>query len=661
MKPLLCRIAAISLCVVATAGALAQTVAPGAARPATAADISVADFFRLPTYSQMVLSPGGRKVAALTPINGRENLVVIDLETRKSTPATNFSAVDIISFSWVDDKRLVLRAADQRLDPGSNRGGTLLAVDTDGGNARNLRPDVRGTFEVLSRTRDGSGDLIIGTHLREADSQDVYRLDTRTGRSKLLSFDTPGRVEGWVVDQRFVPRVATRIEKRENADEPRRRTLWHRKSDAEPWKQFSEQSDDIERMRPLAIDDDNQTLYVASRQGRDLTAIYRFDTATMRFGEIVAQHPWIDIEDGLVIQPATGKVLGVRHSAEMPGTSWFDSGYAAIQASVDRALPGTVNRVMPGDDAGRYVLVFAQSATDPGTYHVFDTRWRSLERVAAVRDWLPAALMPERRFVMYKARDGLNIPAWLTVPRGVEAKNLPLIVNVHGGPWARSYHGIQWGRLPTAQFLASRGYAVLEPEPRGSMGFGARHYRQSFKQWGLAMQDDITDGALHLVKEGIVNRDRMCLMGGSYGGYAALQGLVRDPDLWKCGNAYVAVTDLELKQNVTWSDIARYSDFYATDFKRWIGDAEEDEARFTATSPAKNASVIKAGVMLTMGAQDERVPLIHGTVMRDALRKAGKPVEYKIYVNEGHGFNGRENVIDFYTRSEQFFAKYLKP
>lgn len=377
-------------------------------------------------------------------------------------------------------------------------------------------------------------------------------------------------------------------------------------------------------------------------------------------GDIVAQHPWLDLDGGLIIYPGNGRVLGIRHSAELQGVSWFDERYSAIQAGIDKALPGTVNRIEPGDDAARLVLVFAQSATDAGTYYIFDTQKRALNRVAATRDWLPPTLMAERRFVMYKARDGLNIPAWLTVPRGVETKNLPLIVHIHGGPWVRSYQGAQWGRWPDAQFFASRGYAVLEPEPRGSTGFGAKHYQMSFKQWGLSMQDDITDGALHLASAGIVDKSRMCLFGGSYGGYATLQGLVKDPDLWKCGHAYVAVTDIELKQNVTWSDTARYSDYYQTDFKRWIGDISTDRARFDATSPAKNASQIKAAVMLTMGGQDQRVPIIHGTTMRDAMEKAGKPLDYTVYSEEGHGFNAPANVVDFYTRTKRFFAKHLK-
>ncbi len=626
----------------------------------SAAEIPVSEFFRLPSYSQMAMSPDGKKLAALAPMNGRENLVVIDLETRKSTATTTFSTVDVSWFTWVDSTRLIFSASNRQLETGVRRRGAMIAIDFDGQNSRNIGQEIRGGFDILARTRDGSGELIVSMNLRDIDSDDVYRYDTRTGRSKLLTFDSPGRVIDWVIDQTLEPRVALRLEPRESPDKPRRRTLWHRKSANESWQQIGESTGDIDRMRPLAFDEDNQTLFVSSRNQGDRSVVYRYDIANKRLGDVVAQHPWLDMNGGLVSHPGNGKVLGIRHSAEMPGVSWFDERYAAIQAGLDKALPNTVNRITPGDEAARYLLVFAQSATDAGTYYIFDNQKRTLDRVTATREWLPPALMAERRFVMYKARDGLNIPAWLTVPRGVEAKNLPLIVSIHGGPWVRSYHGVQWGRWPDAQFFASRGYAVLEPEPRGSLGFGARHFLSSFKQWGLAMQDDITDGALHLIKEGIVDKGRMCLFGGSYGGYASLQGLVKDPDLWRCASSYVAVTDLELLQSVSWSDTARASDYFETDFKRRVGDRELDRAQFNATSPAKNADRIRAAVMLTMGIQDQRVPVIHGTTMRDAMAKAGKPLEYNTYTNEAHGFNGHENVVDFYTRTERFFAKHLK-
>jgi dipeptidyl aminopeptidase/acylaminoacyl peptidase len=224
-------------------------------------------------------------------------------------------------------------------------------------------------------------------------------------------------------------------------------------------------------------------------------------------------------------------------------------------------------------------------------------------------------------------------------------------VNIHGGPWVRAYYWSEWGRWPEAQFFASRGYVVLEPEPRGSLGWGRKHYFSSFKQWGQAMQDDITDGALHLVKEGLVDKNRMCLHGGSYGGYATLMGLVKDPDLWKCGSALVAVSDLGLFQTVTESDIATFTDLFQEEFVYRVGDSSKDKAMFDKYSPARNADKIKAKLLLTMGGSDVRVPIAHGVAMNDAMIKAGKPIEYVVYPGEGHGYNKDENVHDQYRRT----------
>ena len=627
---------------------------------ATAADIPVSEFFRLPSYSQMAMSPDGKKLAALAPVNGRENLVVIDLEKRTSSPVTSLDYVDVADFLWLTDQRLFFRTSDRQLESGvEQRYRGYFAADIDGTNSRNLAPD-RKMLRIFAVARDGSGDLIVGKKVDSKSSESVLRINTRTGRSGTLTFKNPGDVTDWAIDRTGAVRAAQRLEPREAPDKARRQTLWFRQGGDDDWQQIGESAEERSGVRPLAIDADNQTLIVASRGGKDRIALYRYDIAKKQLGALLYEHPWLDINSDLIRHPVTGGVLGVKYSAEMPGVRWFDQRYADMQLALDQALTSTVNSISPGPDDAPFLVVFAQSTTDAGTYYLFDTKKRSLERLAATRDWLPPALMPERRFVSYKARDGLTIPAWLTVPRGVDAKNLPLIVHIHGGPWVRSFHGVQWNRWPTAQFFASRGYAVLEPEPRGSVGFGAQHYLSSFKQWGLAMQDDITDGALHLAKEGIVDKSRMCLFGGSYGGYASLQGLVRDPDLWRCASSYIAVTDLELLQSVSWSNTARLTDYFDTDFKRRVGDREQNRAQFDATSPAKNADKIKAAVMLTMGGQDQRVPIIHGTTMRDTMEKAGKPLDYTVYTDEGHGFNAPNNIIDFYTRTERFFAKHLK-
>ncbi len=638
--------------------ALAQPAAPPPS-PKSAADISVADFFRLPRYAQMSISPDGKHLAAIAPVNGRDALAVIALENRSATVVANFSRTDVGEFLWLDNTRLFFRTVNRQLDTGTPQYLASFAVDIDGKNSRNLSPDRR-RIRVLSTTRDGSGDLIIGMFAESRSTEGVYRLDTRTGRTKILTHKNPGDVTAWALDRSLVPRAALRLEPRESPNKLRRQTLWFRDKADDEWQQIAATDDENAVIRPIAFDADGETLIVATRAGKDRTALYKFDPKKQTLGELLIAHPWLDVSGGLIRSQGAGEVLGVRYSDDMPRTQWFSQRYAELQAAVDKALPNTANTITPAEEGAKHLVVFSQSATDAGAYFLFDVNPRTLEKIGATREWLPPSLMAERRFVMYTARDGLKIPAWLTLPRGVDAKQLPLIVHVHGGPWVRSFHGVQWGRAPTAQFFASRGYAVLEPEPRGSLGFGAKHYRASFKQWGLAMQDDITDGALHLVKEGIVDKARMGLFGGSYGGYAVLQGLVKDPELWAAGSAFIAVTDLELLQSVTWSDTARLTDYFETDFKRRVGDRDADRAQFDATSPAKNASKIRAPLMLTMGAQDERVPIIHGTTMRDAMEKAGKSIEYHVYVDEGHGFNANENIVDFYARNERFFAKHLR-
>jgi len=202
---------------------------------------------------------------------------------------------------------------------------------------------------------------------------------------------------------------------------------------------------------------------------------------------------------------------------------------------------------------------------------------------------------------------------------------------------------------------------VLEPEPRGSTGWGDKHYTSSFKQWGQTMQDDITDGALYLVKEGMVDKSRMCVFGGSYGGYASAMALVKDPDVWKCGVPFVAVTDLTSFQKVTYSDISENTDFFQTEFMKMVGDASADRQMFDRYSPARHADRVKAPVLIAMGSDDRRVPQVHGDDFVSALRSAGKKVEYVVYNGEGHGFNKDENVFDFYRRVEKFLAENLKP
>lgn len=264
--------------------------------------------------------------------------------------------------------------------------------------------------------------------------------------------------------------------------------------------------------------------------------------------------------------------------------------------------------------------------------------------------------MGSQDIVKYRARDGLEIPAWLTLP-AKGGKKLPLVVRVHGGPYLR---GNVWGWDAGGQFIASRGYAVLEPEFRGSAGFGFKLFSAGMKQWGLKMQDDIADSVKWAVDKGIADPDRVCIMGGSYGGYATLMGLVNDPGLYRCGIAYAAVTDIPLLYDSGMAVLSGLPD----DYKEYgvpvlVGDLGKDAAQFVATSPLKQAARIKRPLLLAHGSDDHRVPVPHFRKMRSALESAKADAEFVEYAGEGHGWSTLKTRLDFWSRVEKFLDKHI--
>jgi dipeptidyl aminopeptidase/acylaminoacyl peptidase len=366
---------------------------------------------------------------------------------------------------------------------------------------------------------------------------------------------------------------------------------------------------------------------------------------------------------GQLLTDVDDAALGVRVITDAESTTWFHPALKALQQEVDARLPDHVNRISCSrcGQPDMTALVRSYSDRDPGRLWIYRAqppegtpRWRSVGRVR--EDINPADMAP-MAFERIKARDGRDLPVWVTRRAGAD-KPLPAVVLVHGGPWVR---GAIWGWRAEAQFLASRGYVVIEPEFRGSMGYGGAHYRASFKQWGQSMQDDVTDALKWAQAQGIAS-DKACIAGASYGGYSALMGLAKDPDLYRCGVAWVAVADLELLVKGSWwvdddtsDDMRKYS------IPTTIGDPAKDAEMLAANSPVKQAARIKAPVFLAYGEQDRRVPLDHGKRMRDALREAGNEPVWVTYAGEGHSFGNLKNRIDFAERMEAFLAKYLQP
>jgi dipeptidyl aminopeptidase/acylaminoacyl peptidase len=296
--------------------------------------------------------------------------------------------------------------------------------------------------------------------------------------------------------------------------------------------------------------------------------------------------------------------------------------------------------------------VYANSDRYYGGYYFYDVKADKFEKLADFAPWLKEDNMSEMKPIQYTSRDGLTIHGYLTLPKGVESKNLPVVVNPHGGPWARD----GWGFNREVQFLANRGYAVLQMNFRGSTGYGRKFWESSFKQWGRTMQDDVTDGVKWLIKEGIADSARVAIYGGSYGGYTTLAGVTLTPELYACAVDYVGVANMFTFMNT----IPPYWEPFREMFYEMVGDPKKDSLMLAEVSPVFHADKIRCPLLIAQGANDPRVNKAESDQMVDALRKRGLTVEYIVKDNEGHGFYNQENQFEFYGAMETFFDKHLK-
>jgi dipeptidyl aminopeptidase/acylaminoacyl peptidase len=633
--------------------------------PAQAAEekIPIESLFKLPQYGAMTISPDGENIAALAPVKGRQNVVVINLEKRNAIPVTGFTNRDIVAVRWLNNKRLLLSTGSLATRVAEARGGGLYAVDRDGAAMRLLGEggadeQMVGGAKMVARpigyvgkpggdSDDFYAQEIVLDAQGRAEPGGLYRIDSRTGRRATIGLGKPdqGAGEAWLIDRSGVPRVFL-------AQSKSMARIYYRKDADASWVKLDEFNTlSGNAWQPLALSEDGKSLIVASWRGRDKAALVRYDPETRTFGEVVAAHPQVDLTEP--VTNGDGTMIGVSYDADKGGVAWFDETFATVQTAMDKALPGNVNVVSGSRDRQRFI-VRSYSDVRPGSFYLFDRKTGKLEWLADSRPWIDPKAMSPMQPVRYPARDGLEIPAYLTVPKGSSGKNLPMVVMVHGGPWVT---GDEWRWNPEVQFLASRGYAVLQPNYRGTTRYGWKHFSSSFKQWGLAMQDDVTDGVQWAIAQGVADPKRVCIYGGSYGGYATMMGLAKTPDLFKCGINYVGVTDLDLFTTATWSDFA-YSDSLTYSMKEMLGDLDRERLRIT--SPVEMAGNIKVPVMMAYGAADVRVVPEHGSRMKSALERAGRgPEVYMMVEGEGHGFQEMTNKVLFYGGMEKFLDKHI--
>ncbi|MCC2973360.1 S9 family peptidase [Massilia sp. IC2-476] len=631
-------------------------------------------FFANPLLDDATLSPSGRYLAAISGAPGRRDvLVVVDLVENKAKAVAAYSEVDVLQFQWVNDERLIYNVSDKQVGPGGYQlASGLYAVNRDGGGMRQLasrrgvefvseggsRLDRRilpwHTFMLPQRgPQDANTVYVTSPELDDYNvvrTVNLLRLDTVTGQVQTVQ--RPGPVDEWLLDNAGEPRLTTR-------SEGGKTSIHYRDPASSKWRllaQFSTWQGSPGAFTPVGFGADG-TLYVRAYEGEDTASLHTLDLATGKVNpKPLVVTPGYDFDGALVDR--RGKVLGASVETDAPAIVWFDKEMQAVQQGIDKLLPGTVNLISVASRADApWVLVRSFSDVRPVSYNLYQPSTGKLNPVGSSLDGIDPAKMGRQDPVRYKARDGREIPALLTLPPGGAAKNLPLVVLVHGGPFVRGNH---WGWDPQTQFLASRGYAVLEPDFRGSTGYGMGHYRAGWKQWGLAMQDDIADGARWAIAQGTADPKRICIAGASYGGYAALMGLVKDPNLYKCAINWAGVTDINLLYDGHWSfDSDLGEEWKLHGMPVLVGDQVKDAAQLKATSPIHQAARITQPLLLAYGAVDRRVPLYHGNQFRDAVSRHNKQVEWVVYQDEGHGWTRPQNRFDFWKRVESFLGRHI--
>jgi dipeptidyl aminopeptidase/acylaminoacyl peptidase len=669
MSPFPLRALMLAAAVFAHAAVAAAPASAGALPP-------LADFFDNPAFSGALLSPSGKYLAIKTGgKEQRDRLAVIDLTTNETRIVGNFTDADVGDFEWVNDERLVYSTADNnRADGQTRRAPGLFAINRDGTMLRQLVSRTSSTEPVISAGSRSAPLLPWSTFLLgqknsqrsehiyvvhpewmrsgELDYMDLQRLDTLTGR--VVSFAHPDDTRGWLLDNNGEPRVAVAQDKGITTihyRDPAKQQEWRKLVS------FDTYSGGEGAFTPLAFGPDG-TFYVISNAGKDKFAVHTFDFTT----NTVSQKPLIDIDgydfSGNLIM-GQHKLLGVRHLTDAVGITWFDPAMKAMQDKIDQLLPHTMNLLTPPTRPETpWVLVTAYSDLFPSQTVLYNSATQTLSAVGSTHPGIKAGQMSKQTLVHYKARDGLDIPAWLTLPDG-PGKNLPMVVLAHGGPFVR---GNSWGWSANAQFLASRGYAVLEPEFRGSTGFGKNHFRAGWKQWGAKIQDDIADGTRWAIANGTADGARVCIAGFDFGGYSALMGLIKEGDLYKCGIDAAGMTDINLLYDGHSSFISDLPEAWKQyGMPQLVGDQAKDAELLKAASPLLQAARIKQPLLMAYGGADRRVPLPHGTKFYKAVKEGNPNVEWIEYDDEGHLWRLPKTRIDYWGRVEKFLAKNIGP
>ena len=615
----------------------------GASRPATMPAvpplIPLRDLFGDPERALARLSPHGRRLSWLAPRDGVLNVWVRDRGGGEARPVTGDRDRGVRSYMWSRDSRRILYSQDR----GGDENHHIMAVDVDGGRTRDLTPFPGVRAGLIAAPRATPGHVLVSMNLRDRSMFDAYRLTLATGQLRLIGRN-PGNIIGWVADREGRLRAARAQTPAGDYE------LLVRDDEASGLRVVAGYANE-DGGHPYAFTPDGSRLWVASARGSDLLRLVELDPSDGVEREIDSDDE-ADLS-GPVISDLTGELLGAVYLRDRTVVHAWDEAFARDWEALGRLHPGDPRITGQDADETAFIVTFDDDR-DPGATYLYDRVTGGSELLYRSRPWLDPATLAPMRPVTIASRDGLPLRSYLTLPLDAEPRRLPAVLLVHGGPWSRD----AWGYEPQVQFLANRGYAVLQVNYRGSTGFGKRFTHAAEHEFAGRMHDDLIDGVDWLVAEGIADPSRIGIYGGSYGGYAALVGATFTPDVFAAAVSLVGPSSLV---TLVRSFPPYWRPFLASTWYRYVGDPDDPEqlADLEARSPLNRVDAIRAPLMVIQGANDPRVTKAESDQIVAALRGRGISVQYLVVDDEGHGFVKPENRLEAYGAVERFLAKHL--
>ncbi len=605
-----------------------------------AKQIPLEDFFKNPEKSSYQISPDGSFYSFMAPYKNRMNIFIQKIGDSSATQLTFEEARDIAGYFWPNNEQIVFLK-----DEGGDENFHLFGVNIDGSNPISFTDFDGVRAQIIDDLPDQKDFVVIGLNKRNKQVFDPYRLNLKTGETSMLA-KNPGNIQGWMFDHDGKLRIATAIVDGVN------QSILYRENEEDEFKTIIT-TNFKEGFNPQFFTFDNKNIIGSSNLGRDKYVIVEFDPITAKEVRVLYANDNYDV-NGVGYSRKRKVITAAYFESWKSERHYFDSTSKAIFEKIQKQLSGYEIGITAINKDENIIILRTYSDKSLGSYYIYNSDDDKMEKIVEVSPWIDENEMSNQLPIDYQSRDGLKINGYLTLPKGYNmenAKNLPVVINPHGGPWARD----SWGFNPEIQFLANRGYAVLQMNFRGSTGYGRRFFEASFKKWGREMQDDVTDGTQWLIDKGIADSSRIAIYGGSYGGYATLMGLVKEPQMYAAGVDYVGVSNMFTFMKT----IPPYWEPMLEMMYEMVGDVEKDSAMLREVSPVFHVDKIKAPLFIAQGKNDPRVNVDESDQMVKAMKDKGIKVEYLVKNNEGHGFRNEENKFDFYRAMEKFLNKQL--